>query len=107
MHEGPQVLNDPEKRGRIFEAAVGGQLLQLPGNLYYWREKLDEVDFVYSYQGQIYAVEVKSGRRKLSRGLNVFMNKYPKACPVIITPDNFAAFSENPRKFLDAVANQQ
>ena len=107
MHEGPKVLDDPEKRGRIFEAAVGGQLLQLPGNLYYWREKQDEVDFVYSYQGQIYAVEVKSGRRKLSRGLNIFMKKYPKACPVIITPDNFAAFSENPRKFLDIIAGEQ
>jgi hypothetical protein len=107
MHEGPQVLNDPEKRGRIFEAAVGGQLLQLPGNLYYWREKQEEVDFVYSYQGRLYAVEVKSGRRKLSRGFNAFMKKYPKAFPVIITPDNFAAFSENPRKFLDTVANQQ
>ena len=67
MHEGPQVLADPEKRGRIFEVAVGAQLLQLPGDLYYWREKQKEVDFVYKYQGLLYAVEVKSGR-KLSRG---------------------------------------
>lgn len=107
MNEGPHVLNDPEKRGRIFEAVVGVRLLQLPGNLYYWREKREEVDFVYSYQGQLYAVEVKSGRRKLSRGLNAFVEKFPKASPVIITPDNFGVFSENPRNFLDAVANQQ
>jgi predicted AAA+ superfamily ATPase len=104
MHEGPQVLADPEKRGRIFESVVGTQLLQLPGNLYYWREKQEEVDFVYKYQGLLYAVEVKSGRRKLSRGLNTFMKKFPKARPVIITPDNFALFSENPRKFLDTLA---
>jgi len=52
-------------------------------------------------------VEVKSGRRKLLRGFNVFMKKYPKACAVIITPDNFAAFSENPRKFLDIIAGEQ
>ena len=107
MNEGPHVLNDPEKRGRIFEAAVGDQLLQLPGNLYYWREKQDEVDFVYTYQGQLYAVDVKSGRRKLSRGLNVFTKKYPKAYPVIITPDNYADFSANPRNFLNAVINQK
>ena len=105
MHEGPQVLADPEKRGRIFEGAVGTQLLQLPGDLYYWREKQKEVDFVYKYQGLIYAVEVKSGRRKLSQGLNVFMEKFPKACPVIITPENFAEFSENPRKFMDTIYN--
>ncbi len=107
MNEGPHVLNDPEKRGRIFEAAVGAQLLQQPGKLYYWREKQEEVDFVYTYQGQLYAVEVKSGRRKLSRGLNVFTKKYPKAYPVIITPDNYAAFSENPRNFLNAMINQK
>jgi len=104
MHEGPQVLTDPEKRGRIFEAAVGSQLLQLPGDLYYWREKQKEVDFVYKYQGLIYAVEVKSGRRKISRGLNTFLEKYPKAHPVIVTPENFDGFSENPHKFLNTVA---
>jgi predicted AAA+ superfamily ATPase len=104
MHEGPQVLADPEKRGRIFEAAVGTQLLQLPGDLYYWREKQKEVDFVYKYQGLIYAVEVKSGRRKLSRGLNAFMEKFPNAHPVIITPENFAQFSENSRNFLESIA---
>jgi hypothetical protein len=101
MHEGPQVLTDLEKRGRIFEAAVGTQLLQLPGNLYYWREKQKEVDFIYKYQGLLYAVEVKSGRRKLSQGLNTFLDKFPKALPVIITPEKFAVFSENPRKYLD------
>jgi hypothetical protein len=42
---------------------------------------------VYSYQGQLYAIEVKSGGRKLSRGFNVLLKKYPKACPVIIMPD--------------------
>ncbi|MGV8058067.1 MAG: ATP-binding protein [Smithellaceae bacterium] len=103
MHEGPRVLTDPEKKGRIFEAAVGARLLQLPGNLYYWREKQKEVDFIYEYQGMLYAVEVKSGRRKLSQGLNAFMEKFTKAHPVIITLENFTEFSENPRKFLDAV----
>lgn len=106
MREGPQVLADPEKRGRIFEAAAGIRLLQLPGDLYYWREKQEEVDYIYKYQGLLYAVEVKSGRRKLSRGLNTFIKKFPEARPVIITPENFAAFSENPRKFLDALANK-
>jgi hypothetical protein len=106
MHEGPQVLADPEKRGRIFEAAVGTRLLQLPGELYYWREKQEEVDYIYKYQGLLYAVEVKSGRRKLSRGLNTFIKKFPEASPVIITPENFAVFSENPRKFLDVLANK-
>lgn len=103
MHEGPQVLGDHEKRGRIFENAVGIRLLQLPGDLYYWREKQKEVDFIYKYRGQLYAVEVKSGRRKLSSGLDAFLEQFPKAHPVIVTMDNFAVFSENPRIFLDTV----
>lgn len=104
MHEGPQVLDDHEKRGRIFENAVGIRLLQLPGELYYWREKQKEVDFIYTYQGRLYAIEVKSGRRKLSSGLNAFLERFPKAHPVIVTMDNFAVFSENPRIVLDTVS---
>jgi hypothetical protein len=102
MAEGPRVLADPEKRGRIFETAVGAQLLQLPGDLYYWREKNLEVDFIYRYQGILYALEVKSGRRKSSKGLNSFLERFPSASPVIITPDNFPEFSEDPQTFLSA-----
>lgn len=103
MHEGPHILADPEKKGRVFETAVGARLIQLPGKLYYWRERQNEVDYIYEYQGGLYAIEVKSGRRKLSMGLNVFLDKFPKAHPVIITYENFAEFSENPRKFLDII----
>lgn len=101
MTEGPRVLDDPERRGRVFELAVGAQLLQLPGELYYWREKNAEVDFVYRYQGKLYAIEVKSGRRKSAKGLDAFMKHFADACPVIISTDNFPLFSEDPMKFLD------
>lgn len=103
MTEGPRVLDDPERRGRVFELAVGGHLLQLPGELFYWREKNAEVDFVYRYQGRLYAIEVKSGRRKSAKGLELFMTQFGGARPVILTPDNFPLFSENPKKFLDAL----
>jgi uncharacterized protein len=105
MNEGPHILDDPEKRGRIFEMAVGAQLRQLVGDLYYWREKNLEVDFVYKYRGTVYAIEVKSGRRKSSKGLDAFMERFPSANPVIITPDNFPMFSENPHKYLDTVTH--
>lgn len=103
MNEGPHLLADPEKRGRIFESAVGTQLRQLAGDLYYWREKNVEVDYIYKYQGTAYAIEVKSGRRKSSKGLDAFMDRFPSAHPVMITPDNFPEFSENPHQFLDTV----
>ncbi len=103
MTAGPGVLKDLDRRGRVFELAVGAQLLQLPGELFYWREKNAEVDFIYRYQGKLFAIEVKSGRKKTARGLDVFMKQFPDACPVILTTDNFPLFSEDPKKFLAAL----
>ena len=103
MTQGPHLLDDAERRGRVFELAVGAELSQLPGELFYWREKNAEVDFIYQYQGRLYAIEVKSGRRKSAKGLEVFMKQFPAAVPVIITTDNFPLFSEDPKKFLAAL----
>ena len=102
MTAGPRAMTDPEQRGRVFELAVGAELLQLPGELFYWREKNAEVDFVYRYQGKLYAIEVKSGRKKSAKGLEAFAKHFPEACPVILTPDNFPKLSENPKAFLAA-----
>jgi hypothetical protein len=96
MTEGPAALENPERRGRIFELAVGAHLRQLPGELFYWREKAAEVDFVYRYQGRLFALEVKSGRKKSTRGLEAFQQQFPEATPVLITPEIFPEFAENP-----------
>lgn len=105
MATGKMDSTDPEQRGRIFELAVGAELLQLPGEVFYWREKQAEVDFIYQYQGQLHAIEVKSGRKKSTRGLDSFLDKFPTATRIIITPENFPQFSENPRNFLTQVAS--
>ncbi|WP_126446625.1 DUF4143 domain-containing protein [Sulfuricystis multivorans] len=94
------ALADPEQRGRVFELAVGAEVMQLPGELFYWWEKNAEVDFVYRHQGELYAIEVKSGRKKSLRGLEQFMKQFPHAKPVIVTPENFVSFSHQPKKFL-------
>ena len=104
MATGVDLNASAEQRGRAFELAVGAELLQQPGELTYWRERNDEVDFVYQHRQRLYAIEVKSGRRKSARGLEAFRQQAPQAQRVIVTPDNFAAFSASPRKFLEAVA---
>lgn len=43
---------------------VSAGLVQEPGQVFYWRERHDEVDFVYQYRHALYAVEVKSGRNQ-------------------------------------------
>ena len=93
-----------EQRGRAFELAVGCELLQQPGQVTYWRERNDEVDFVYQYRDRLYAIEVKSGRKKSAKGLDAFCAQAPGALRAIITPENFARFSDNPRAFLETVA---
>lgn len=100
MHEGPNVARDPEQRGQLFELVVGAQLAQLPGELCYWRERNHEVDFMYRYQNRTYAIEVKSGRKKSTTGLEAFAKQFPDARSIIITPELFPLFSENPGAFL-------
>ncbi len=96
----PNALDGPERRGRVFELAVGGELRQLPGELFYWSEKTAEVDFVYRHQNRLYAIEVKSGQKKSTKGLGAFWQQFADARSVIVTPDNFALLSADPAKFL-------
>lgn len=104
MATGVDVMDNPEQRGRALELAVGAELVQQPGEVTWWRERHDEVDFVYQYRQALYAIEVKSGRRRSSRGLEAFCRQVPRARPVIVTSDNFQAFSADPRGFLREVA---
>ena len=104
MAAGVNVSQNAEQRGRAFELAVGAELVQQPGQLFYWRERHDEVDFVYQYRDQLYAIEVKSGRKKSAKGLSAFCAQVPQSLRVIISLDNFAQFSSNPRGFLQQVA---
>ncbi len=80
---------DAEEKGRAFELAVGAALLRLPGRVYYWRHGIHEVDYVYEWQKNVTAVEVKSGRRRRGRGLLEFEKQFPGSASVIITPENF------------------
>jgi uncharacterized protein len=80
-----------EERGWAFEIAVGAALSRLPGKLFYWREGQYEVDYIYQNGSSLKAIEVKSGRNKLSRGLSVFAKRFPKAEPIVITPEIFTS----------------
>ena len=78
---------DPDWRGRIFETAVGAALCRTTGKLFYWRQGKFEVDFVLELEGKLYAIEVKSGRKRSSRGLEKFILKYPGSIPLLIDMD--------------------
>lgn len=57
---------DREFRGRLIESAVGAHLANAAAagecELYYWRDRGQEVDFVVRARNRLVAIEVKSGR---------------------------------------------
>jgi predicted AAA+ superfamily ATPase len=79
----PAMPLDPARRGRLVENAVGAHILnQIPETerrLWYWREKDLEVDYVLETKGQVWGIEVKSGRRHAGAGLAAFAHRFPKA----------------------------
>ncbi|HYN41176.1 MAG TPA: DUF4143 domain-containing protein [Thermoanaerobaculia bacterium] len=58
---------DHESRGRLTESAVGAHLANAAAagecELFYWRNRNREVDFVFRSGPRVVAIEVKSGRR--------------------------------------------
>ena len=79
---------DSEWWGFIVENAVGAHILNnlrdFTSELYYWRHRDEEVDFVLSTPKKIWAIEVKSSRMKNPKGLSAFCRLYPNAKPFIV-----------------------
>ena len=81
---------DPQIWGRWVESAVGAYLLggaeEGGYSVYYWRERSDEVDYIIVRQGEVMALEVKSGRRGMNSGIPKFNDLFhPKRSLVIGT----------------------
>lgn len=98
-----EILDDykSEELGRAFELIVGTQLVRTGESLFYWREGSDEVDFVLKKGRKLYAIEVKSGRKKSPKGLMKFKEKFPEAKLVMITFENYGEFEAGPMSFLE------
>jgi predicted AAA+ superfamily ATPase len=86
-----QLKSDRSLWGRLIENAVGARLyliLQNKGaNLLYWRQRQEEVDFVFQLGGEVYAVEVKSSAKKTAaNALLSFGRRYKKAKLLLLSP---------------------
>lgn len=76
----------------LVESAVGAHLVNQtaggPVEVFYWRERNDEVDYVLRRGESVAAVEVKSGRaRERMPGLDAFLRRFPGAKPLVVGPD--------------------
>lgn len=92
--------SSPEFLGRCFESLVGSDLVKTGLKVYYWRDGDYEVDFVIEDGTKIYAVEVKSQKRKSSKSLSEFRKQYPNAKTVYINFDNYERFAKDPEEFI-------
>ncbi|MGC9342958.1 MAG: ATP-binding protein [Bacteroidales bacterium] len=75
-----EIFMQPSEWGRIVESAIGAHLLNhsIKGNynLYYWRDRNNELDFVIEKKNKVIAIEVKSNLSKNSKGISAFKEKY-------------------------------
>ena len=83
-----QALLDRRAWGHIFESGIGAYLVSQAFvhrmEIYYWRERNDEVDFVLRRKGKVVALEVKSNAEKNTKGLETFKELFsPHAAFVI------------------------
>ena len=71
-----QAILDRKAWGRIFESGIGAWLVSQAFvhhfEVFYWRERNDEVDFILRKKGSIVAIEVKSNAEKRTAGLDMF-----------------------------------
>jgi predicted AAA+ superfamily ATPase len=98
---------DPSWWGRLVENAVGAHLVnQLQSVAYevrYWRHRNHEVDFIVLSGDRVWAIEVKSGRRNRSTGLEAFVRKWPTTRALIVGTgglDLERFLAENPEDLL-------
>jgi predicted AAA+ superfamily ATPase len=89
-----RLLDNPADKGRLVESAVGAYLLargkEEGFEVYWWRERNHEVDFVIKKGNLLTAIEVKSGRVKNVGGSFVFKKKYPEAFSLVIGNANLS-----------------
>ena len=101
---------DAAFRGRLAESAVGAHLVNAAFGhdleVFYWRERDREVDFVVKSGPDLLAIEVKSGAAQTHQpGLDAFTRAFPRAHPLIVGGDGvpLEAFLERPvRSWLGA-----
>lgn len=75
-----ETKSDPAMWGRWVESTIGTHLvnesLAHSFNLYYWRERSDEVDFVMEKGGKVIALEVKTNPTRQTKGMAAFTKQW-------------------------------
>ncbi len=83
-----KAIADRKAWGHIFESGIGAYLVSQAFargfEVYYWRERNDEVDFVLRRYGSVVAIEVKSNAEKKTEGLQAFKERFNPTAAFIV-----------------------
>ncbi len=90
-----QAESNPDVWGHLVESAIGAYLVSQASvygyQVYYWRDNINEVDFVLKRNAKVVAIEVKSGRRQLNQGLVLFNEQFKPWRSLVVGGDGFSA----------------
>ena len=82
------VIVDRKSWGRIVESCIGAYLVSQAFvhrfEVFYWRERDDEVDFILRKKGSVIAIEVKSNAEKKTAGLEKFRQLFQPSKAFIV-----------------------
>lgn len=83
-----QALFDRKVWGHIFESGIGAYIVNQAFlhrfEVFYWRERDNEVDFILRKKGSVVAIEVKSNAEKNTRGMDRFKEMFnPKIAFIV------------------------
>ena len=83
-----QAIIDRKSWGRTFESAIGAYLVSQAFvhrfDVFYWRERNDEVDFILRKKNSLAAIEVKSNAEKRTEGLDKFRELFKPTSSFIV-----------------------
>ncbi len=90
-----QAICDRRSWGRIFESGIGAYLVSQAFihrfEVFYWRDKNMEVDFILRKKGAIVAIEVKSNAEKRTEGLAKFRKLFNPQSAFIVGDGGISA----------------
>ena len=83
-----EAITNRQAWGHIFESAIGAYLVSQSFvhrfEVFYWRERNDEVDFILRKKGSVIAIEIKSNAEKQTCGLESFKKLFsPKTAFIV------------------------
>lgn len=76
-------------KGAVTENYVAQQLKAKGHELYYWKNKNNEVDFIVQQEDKVIPVEVKASTNKRSRSLKEYIRQYNPEWSIRISAKNF------------------